>query len=82
MTEEEKEKAKIILAKITKEAKANGYKLTDNKEKIARAKANFFGVDNWRCCPCDPNSTRACISERCHEEIRENGLCHCRLYKK
>ena len=61
-------------------ASMNDYGLTKFAPKIAAAKLRFFGVDNWHKCPCDPDSDRACISERCHREIKENGHCHCNCY--
>ncbi len=71
-----------IIDKIKNAAKSNGYQLTDNVEKIARAKGAFFGVNKWARCPCDPESDRACISKRCRQDIADYGVCHCNLYKK
>ncbi|MBE6453592.1 MAG: hypothetical protein E7017_01735 [Alphaproteobacteria bacterium] len=71
-----------IIEKIKNAAKSNGYQLTDNVEKIARAKNAFFGSTKWARCPCDPESDRACISKRCRQDIADHGVCHCNLYKK
>lgn len=62
-------------------AKENGYGLTQNVEKIAKAKLTFFGIDNWHKCPCVRDDEHACISEKCRARIKEKGVCHCNLYK-
>ena len=69
-----------IVDKFKKLADVNGYTLTENAEKIANAKLNFFGEKQWAKCPCDPESDRACISKRCKEDIERDGICHCSLY--
>lgn len=69
-----------ILDKIKQTAEENGYGLTEAAPRIAAAKERFFGEDDWRRCPCDPDSDRACISARCKREIKENGTCHCNCY--
>lgn len=76
------EDIKLVVSKIKKLAKENGLSVTENVEKIAKAKVNFFGVEQWKCCPCDPNSDRACISSHCKKDIDTDGQCHCRLYRK
>ena len=58
-----------VLDKIKQAAEDNGYGLTEFAPKIAAAKERFFGEDEWYRCPCDPQSDRACISERCKKEI-------------
>lgn len=63
-------------------ATQEGYELTDNAPKIAKAKQMFFGVEHWKRCPCDPNSDRYCISNHCKEDIERDGICHCRCYRK
>ena len=42
----------IIVGKITDCAKVNGYFVTPNLTRIAKAKLRFFGVDSWHRCPC------------------------------
>ena len=71
-----------IIAKIRTTAAANGYEVTDNIDKIANAKLQFFGCKKWARCPCDPDSDRACISPHCKEDIAKDGVCHCNLYRK
>lgn len=71
-----------ILEKIKKIATANGYKVTKYAPRIAKAKAQFFGVNKWARCPCDPESDRACISTHCCQDIAETGTCHCKLYER
>lgn len=63
-------------------AKDNGYDLTKNVEAIAKAKLRFFGVENWRKCPCVRDDEHACISRQCKLDIENDGVCHCNLYKK
>ena len=63
-------------------AESEGFDLTENLPAIARAKTRFFGVEDWRKCPCDRDSDRACISTRCFAEIMRDGVCHCNLYKR
>lgn len=58
--------------------KSAGFEPTENFDKIVKAKERFgIGLG----CPCDRNSDRACISERCAREIMQNGICHCRCYR-
>ncbi len=71
-----------MINKLKQKAEENGYQLTDNAEKIANAKSRFFTPEEWERCPCDRNSDRACISDRCKQEIEANGICHCSLYRK
>ncbi|MBQ0113379.1 MAG: hypothetical protein KBT03_09640 [Bacteroidales bacterium] len=59
-----------------------GYSVTKNLEAIAKAKLRFFGVGDFRRCPCSPKSDRSCISETCQKEIQENGVCHCHLFER
>lgn len=63
-------------------AEENGYDLTKNVEAIAKAKLRFFGVENWRKCPCVRDDEHACISAQCKLDIENDGVCHCNLYKK
>lgn len=73
---------KYIKDSIVKMAEENGYDLTQNVEAIAKAKYRFFGVDNWRKCPCVRDDEHACISKQCHIDIEKDGVCHCNLYKR
>lgn len=80
MTKEEE--IQEIEEKIKKMAERNGYDLSENLSKIAKAKHMFFGPKLWVKCPCDPDSDRACISQHCKQDIETDGICHCHLYKK
>jgi len=71
-----------IKEKIRKTAERNNLDLTDNLDRIAKTKLMFFGTKLWVKCPCDPESDRACISKHCRQDIENDGLCHCQLYKK
>ncbi len=63
-------------------AEQNGYNLSDNLKAIAKAKYRFFGVENWRDCPCVKDGNHACISAQCKADIEKDGICHCNLYKR
>lgn len=77
MTDEEQ-----VVNLIKTVAEENNFDVTDNVEKIARAKIRFFGVADWRKCCCVRDDEHSCISPACRKEIEENGICDCRLYKK
>ncbi len=83
MSPEELEKtAAEIELLMLKNCEEEGLLPTQNLPKIAKAKARFFGKDNWRRCPCDAqNDARFCTSTKCWEDIREKGVCHCNCYK-
>lgn len=77
----DEDKAKVI-EEIKKLAEENNFGLTYNVERIAAAKVRFFGVDNWKKCPCVNDGEHSCISPKCREQIEKEGVCHCNLYKK
>lgn len=56
----------------------NKYSITNNFDKIVNARYNMHL--NWNQCPCGGDN-RGCISELCHKEIKENGVCHCNCFK-
>lgn len=60
-------------------AESYNYTKSPNFDKIANARIRM-GL-NWNQCPCGGEG-RGCISERCHQEIREQGHCHCNCYLK
>lgn len=73
----------IIKDNIKNCAAEHGLGLTDNVNKIARAKNMMFGVDEWYRCCCDhKNGDRYCMSEQCQKDVQEKGTCFCNLYKK
>ena len=73
--------AELIKKKIKELAKINGFKLSDNVDKIINAKIRFFGEDEWRRCPCErDNEARFCCSQLCQTDVRFHGECHCRLF--
>ena len=72
-----------ILEKMIQKCEEAGYVPTKNIEKIAKAKTMMFGENEWLRCPCDgQNAARYCISEQCHRDIAEKGVCHCNCYQK
>lgn len=71
----------LIKKKIKELAKINGFKLSDNVDKIINAKIRFFGEDEWYKCPCErENESRFCCSQLCQTDVRTKGECHCRLF--
>lgn len=71
-----------IINYIQNEAAKNNLKINDNCEKIAKIKLKFFGVDNWRKCPCygSDDQIHGCGTTACLDEINKNGICHCKLF--
>lgn len=72
----------IVKNNIITTAKEFGYDTSKNIDAIAKAKTRFFGIDNWRNCPCVHDGTHACISDACKQRIESKGICHCNLIKK
>ena len=67
---------------IDRVAEAHNFEVSDNKEKIINAKLMMCKGD-YKMCPCDhrPESKRYCGSPFCVQETRENGRCHCGLFR-
>lgn len=63
-------------------AEVYDFELTENVDKIVKAKLRFFGEDEWYNCPCVRDGEHLCISEKCKEQIINKGVCHCNLFKK
>lgn len=73
---------KDILDNMQEMAVGKGFILTDNAEKIAKAKERMFG-DDWKRCPCDGNNPlRFCGSKICEFDVKEHGICHCTCFKR
>lgn len=77
------EDLEIIKNNIKNEAKKNNLEITDNLEKIANIKLKFFGVKDWWKCPCykQPDEIHGCGKHACLETIKNDGICHCKLFK-
>ena len=75
MTKEE------ILSQMKLIAEEYSVGLSENAEKIAsfRFKARI-PLDKCVCSPDNPY--RGCISNLCLKEIKEEGICHCRCFKR
>ena len=70
-----------MLADMMRAAKEAGVELTENTEKIARARVRM-GLP-ITVCPCASSDTdRGCISPKCLKEINEVNTCHCNCYCK
>lgn len=80
MTEQDLDIAKIkeTLIEIGKQ---NGFKVTDNLDKIANAKYRFFGAEDFRKCPCSRDDEHYCCSQLCQTDIRAKGTCCCKLFE-
>ena len=66
---------------IKRTAEKYNVELTENSQKIARARVLTNCPLNL--CICDrTDPDRGCISAKCMKEIQENGICHCRCYRK
>ena len=62
-------------------AKKYNVELTDNAPKIARARV--LTDCPLSLCICDRNDLeRGCISPKCMKEIEEEGICHCKCFRK
>lgn len=62
-------------------AKIHGVEPTENLPKIVRARS-IMKID-IEICPCAADDKeRGCISEKCLKEIKENGICHCKCYRR
>lgn len=56
--------------------------IVNNLSKIVKAKRLLFRHDSMMRCPCAANDKdRYCGSPKCIQEIKENGVCHCGLYR-
>lgn len=71
-----------IIEKFKVLAEKFGYKLSENAEKVAKAKLLLFGEKQWAKCPCVQDGKHACISPLCKQHIEEEGKCHCNLFLK
>ena len=68
------------LSTYQKIANHHNLKLTENSQKILNAK-NLLGIGIY--CPCQSDDKSAyCGSPKCLKEIKENGVCHCGIFKK
>lgn len=74
----------LIQQNILNEAKINNLNVTDNLQKISKAKLKFFGLNDWYRCPCygQDDLEHGCGKEACLNEIKQNGICHCKLFTK
>ena len=62
-------------------AKKNDLIIGYNADRVISAKLRML-KDDLKRCPCDnkPDSLRWCGSEKCVNECKENGKCHCGLF--
>lgn len=68
-----------MLADMVKLAKEAGVELTENTERIAKARIRM-GIP-ITVCPCaSKDGDRGCISEKCLKQIKEEGTCCCRAF--
>lgn len=70
-----------MLADMMRAANDAGVDLTENTEKIARARVRM-GIP-ITVCPCGTEDTdRGCISPKCLKEINDKNICHCCCFVK
>ncbi len=73
----EKQKLKDALIRLSV---LKNVDISDKVDKIVNAKTI---LDVGFRCPCCPDDREmACISKKCYNEIQQNGVCHCGLFKK
>ena len=74
----------IIKENILNDAKENNLKVTSNIDRIAKAKSKFFSLEEWYRCPCygKDDTIHGCGKEACLNTIKENGICHCKLFER
>lgn len=66
---------------MRKLAEEHNVDCTENLPKIVKAR-QIMGLD-ITVCPCAADDTdRGCISAKCLREIKEDGICHCRCFKR
>lgn len=72
----------MIKTKLQKIAERNGLKTTELLDSISTVKKGLLG-NKWIYCPCEPeNAKRYCGSKKCLNEIKEQGTCHCGLFRR
>lgn len=70
-----------IFQEIENIAKDKNFELSDNADKIIKAKLRMFGEEDWRRCPCSSDDIdRFCGSEKCELDTYNNNHCHCNLF--
>lgn len=74
----------LIEQNIEQMAHENGWVISSNVQRIAKAKLRFFGAENWHRCPCYPpdDTEHGCGTAACAKDIEDSGKCHCNLYLK
>ena len=70
-----------IYKQMMDKAIENKVELSDSAYRVCnfRAMANI-GLDKCACCLHD--AERYCISPKCLKDIQENGICHCKVFKR
>lgn len=62
-------------------AQNKGVECTETLPKIVKARLRFkIGIETCPCAKEDPD--RGCISDKCYSEIINDGICHCRCYRR
>lgn len=70
-----------MIEKMKKLAKQHGVQTTEFMPKIVKAR-EFMGI-GIDICPCAAEDMdRGCISAKCLREIKEDGECHCRAFRR
>lgn len=70
-----------MIEQMKKLAKKHNVELTEFAPKIVKAR-EFMGI-TIDICPCAAEDMdRGCISAKCLREIKEQGECHCRAFRR
>lgn len=74
-------KIEVMYNAIYRAAEKYDVSVTENARKIARARVLTDCPLNL--CICDrTDPERGCISPKCMKEIEEEGMCHCKCFRK
>lgn len=69
-----------MINKMKELADKYGVKPTKNAPRIAKA---IIMMDCIGKCPCDvSDEKRGCISDKCLDEIKNQGICHCKSFER
>lgn len=70
-----------IKEEMIKIAKDKNFEISENMEKIIKAKIRMFGENDWKKCPCCVgDDDRYCGSEQCELDTYRENHCHCNLF--
>ena len=68
-----------FMMELKKIADKNGFKLSQNAEKVARYR-EVADIPLSICCCHKNDKERFCISQKCMDDIKNNGICACNVF--